>query len=130
MGDWELPSSRAVSDVLPDGLWEIVEPLLPERPPAEVGGRPRVDQRAVLATVLFVQATGCSWHQVSGLFGVHRATAHRWFQAWTRSGVWARLHQAVLDELGRRALLDWSRVCVDAQSVRAKRGGGNGAKSD
>ncbi|MEU3213450.1 IS5/IS1182 family transposase, partial [Nocardiopsis alba] len=37
-----------MSDVLPDGLWEIVQPLLPSPPKT---GRPRADQRAVLTTV-------------------------------------------------------------------------------
>ncbi|MEV6821736.1 transposase [Nocardiopsis dassonvillei] len=49
-----------MSDVLPNGLWEIVQPLLP---PAPRTGRARVDQRAVLTTVLFVQASGCSWEK-------------------------------------------------------------------
>lgn len=119
-----------MSDVLPDGLWEIVEPLLPGPSDPAAGGRPRADQRAVLATVLFVQASGCTWRQADGVFGVTRATAHRWFQTWIAHGVWARLHRAVLDELGRRALLDWSRATVDAQAVRAKKGGEDGAKSD
>lgn len=116
-----------MSDVLPDGLWEIVEPLLP---PTSATGRPRVDQRAVVTTVLFVQASGCSWEAADGLFAVKRATAHRWFQAWTESGLWPRIHRAVLDELGRRALVDWSRATIDSQSIRAKRGGGDRAKSD
>ncbi|WP_460772083.1 transposase [Nocardiopsis nanhaiensis] len=81
---------------------------------------PRVDQRAVLTTVLFVQTSGCSWEKADGLFGVTRATAHRWFQTWTEAGVWPTIHRAVLDELGRRALLDWSRATVDSQSIRAK----------
>jgi transposase len=103
-------------------LWEIVEPLLPARPPVEHGGRPRVDDRDVLATILFVDVTGCSWRDAQVVAGVDHATAHRRFQAWTRAGLWPRLHRAVLEELGRRALLDWSRACVDAQSVRAKKG--------
>lgn len=63
-----------MSDVLPDGLWEIVQPLLP---PAPKTGQSRADQRAVLTTVLFVQASRCSWEKADGLFGVTRATAHR-----------------------------------------------------
>jgi transposase len=111
--------------VLPDGLWEIVQPLLPSPPKT---GRPRADQRAVLTTVLFVQASGCSWEKADGLFGITRATAHRWFQTWTATGLWPTIHRAVLDELGRRALLDWSRATVDSQSIRAKRGGEDRAK--
>ncbi|WP_143832998.1 MULTISPECIES: transposase [Nocardiopsis] len=69
-------------DVLPDGLWEIVQPLLP--PPPKTG-RPRADQRALLTTVLFFQASGCSWEKADGLFGVTRA-AHRWLKDLDRDG--------------------------------------------
>jgi hypothetical protein len=31
----------------------------------------------MMTTVLFVQASGCSWEKADGLFGVTRATAHR-----------------------------------------------------
>ncbi|MFE6447496.1 IS5 family transposase [Nocardiopsis dassonvillei] len=108
-----------MSDVLPDGLREIVQPLLP---PAPKTGRPRADQRAVLTTVLFVQASGCSWEKTDGLFGVTRAIAHRWFKTWTETGLWPTIHRTVLDELGKRALLDWSRASVDSQSICAKGG--------
>jgi hypothetical protein len=36
--------------------------------------------------------------------------------------VWGRLHQAVLDELAERELLDLSRVVLDSAHVRAKKG--------
>lgn len=55
------------------------------------------------------------------LFGVTVPTAHRRFTVWTETGLWRRLHRAVLDELGSRGLIDWSRAVIDAASVRAKR---------
>jgi hypothetical protein len=36
--------------------------------------------------------------------------------------VWQRLHQQLLDELGREGQLDWSRASLDSLSVRAKQG--------
>jgi hypothetical protein len=41
---------------------------------------------------------------------------------WTREGLWPRLHQAVLDELGAHGEVDWSSAIVDAATVRAKKG--------
>jgi transposase len=55
-------------------------------------------------------------------FGVTVPTAHRRFTVWTEAGLWRRLHQTVLDELGSRGLIDWSRAVIDAASVRAKKG--------
>lgn len=51
---------------------------------------------------------GCAWRHLPPTFGVSLATAHRRFTAWTKAGLWRRLHRAVLDQLGARAELDWS----------------------
>ncbi len=56
-----------------------------------------------------------------GSFGVSVPTAHRRFSVWTEAGLWRRLHNAVLDELGGAGLIDWSRAVIDAASVRAKK---------
>ena len=45
--------------LVPDNLWEAIEPLLPKEPPKPRGGRPRVPARAALAGIIFVLRTGC-----------------------------------------------------------------------
>ena len=109
--------------LVPDRLWEIVEPLLPQFEPRRQGGgtAPR-DQRAVFTAVVYVLTSGCAWRHLPPNFGIPPATAHRRFAAWTRDGLWRRLHEAVLDELGARGEVDWSGAIIDAASVRAKRG--------
>ncbi len=109
--------------LVPDGLWEIVEPLIPpqlQRP--QGGGTRHRDDRAVFTTIVYVLTTGCAWRHLPAEFGVSQATAHRRFVAWTQAGLWRRLHRAVLDRLGEQAAIDWSRAVVDAASVRAKKG--------
>jgi len=109
--------------LVPDELWELVEPLLPEfRARPQGGGVSPVDQRAVFTAVVYVLTSGCAWRMLPPSFGVTVPTAHRRFTVWTRAGVWRRLHQVVLDELGAEGLIDWSRAVVDGASVRAKRG--------
>nr|WP_232535566.1 IS5 family transposase [Nocardia terpenica] len=109
--------------LVPDELWELVEPLLPKfSPRPQGGGVAPTDQRAVFTAVVYVLTSGCAWRMLPPSFGVSVPTAHRRFTAWTKAGVWRRLHRAVLDELGARGLIDWSRAVVDAASVRAKRG--------
>src|SRR3954470_6699288 len=109
---------------VPDDLWDIAAPLIPAgpaRPPG--GGRRRVDDRAVLAAIVYVAQAGCSWWKLpEALFGVTRATAHRRFSQWTSAGLWLRLHAAVLDRLGAQGRIDWSRAAVDSISVRAEKG--------
>lgn len=109
--------------LVPDGLWELVAPLLPSfnsRP--QGGGTAPLDERAVFAAVVYVLTSGCAWRYLPETFGVSPATAHRRFTAWTEAGLWRRLHLAVLDELGARGEIDRTSAIVDAASVRAKRG--------
>ncbi|MGW4772391.1 IS5 family transposase [Nocardia sp. NPDC004278] len=110
--------------IAPDALWDLVEPLLPEfASRAQGGGRAPVNQRAVFTAVVYVQTSGSAWRMLPPSFGVSVPTAHWRFTMWTKSGVWRRLHRAVLDELGSQGLVDWSRAVIDAASVRAKKGG-------
>jgi transposase len=109
--------------LVPDELWSLAEPLLPRfSTRSQGGGTAPVDDRAVFTAVVFVLTSGCAWRHLPPSFGVTVPTAHRRFTAWTRAGFWRRLHCAVLDELGSRGLVDWSRAVVDGAAVRAKRG--------
>jgi transposase len=114
---------RIGQTLVPDGLWEIVEPLIPaqrERP--QGGGTRYIEDREVFTAIVYVLTTGCAWRHLPAEFGVSKATAHRRFVAWTETGLWRRLHRAVLDRLGEQAAIDWSRAVVDAASVRARKG--------
>ncbi len=53
-----------VKELVTDELWEIVEPLLPPEPPKPKGGRPRMDDRAALAGIVFVLKTGIPWEML------------------------------------------------------------------
>jgi len=114
---------RLAKRLVPDGLWEIVAPLVP--PPKmrpQGGGRRPVEDRAVFTAIVYVLTTGCAWRHLPPTFGVSKATVHRRFTAWTEDGLWRKLHVAVLDNLGERGEIDWSRAVVDAASLRAKGG--------
>jgi transposase len=116
-------AERLGRELVPDGLWQIVEPLIPpqrERP--QGGGTRHVEDRAVFSAIVYVLTTGCAWRHLPAEFGVSPATAHRRFVAWTQAGLWRRLHREVLDRLGEQGRVDWSRAVVDAASVRAKKG--------
>jgi transposase len=101
-----------------------VEPLIPPRPAGRApGGRPRLEDRQAVEGILFVLTTGIGWAKLPGELGFGSGwTAWRRLREWQAAGVWDRLHRAVLDELNRRQLLDWSRAVLDSASVRAKRG--------
>lgn len=56
----------------------------------------------MLAAIVFVATSGCTWKQLPPSFGPSGPTAHRRFSEWSRARVWAKLHRLVLDELGAR----------------------------
>lgn len=108
---------------MPDGLWEITEPLIPASPKrAQGGGIPRGDDRRTLAAIVSVLTTGCAWRHLPPVFGVSHQTAHRRFTEWSQGALRARLHRAVLDRLGAAGEIDRSRAIVDGASLRVKKG--------
>lgn len=97
---------------------EGVADLLTGRP-----GKRRADDREVLAAIVFVATSGCTWRQLPPVFGPCWQTVYRRFAQLSRVRAWARLHRVVLDELGARGELDWPRCAIDSVSVRAAKGG-------
>ena len=109
--------------LVPDELWALAEPLIPEfRPRPQGGGTAPLDDRAVFTAIVFVLTSGCAWRHLPPSFGVSVPTAHRRFTAWTEAGLWPKLHRAVLDRLGAAGDIDWSAAILDAAAVRAKKG--------
>jgi transposase len=99
----------------------------PPRPP--YGGRHRtISDRACLAAIVYMARTSTPWRlpPARELGGGSPATCWRRLTEWANAGVFDQLHPRVLDRLGQRGQLDWSRVSVDTMSVRAKRGGPRG----
>ncbi|MEV5600877.1 IS5 family transposase [Streptomyces sp. NPDC052299] len=110
--------------IVPDGLWEIAEPLIP---PSKVrpqgGGTQDTPDETLFAAIIYVLVSGCAWRMLPPCFGVSKSTAHRRFMIWTRAGVWGRLHEAIVHRLDDAGLVDVSRGVLDSAHVRAKKGG-------
>jgi transposase len=104
-----------------DELWAAIEPLLPLEPRKPKGGRPRCDNRAVLAGVIFVLRSGIPWEMLPRELGCSGMTCWRRLHDWQEAGVWARLHRVLLERLGDAGHLDWSRASLDSASVPAKK---------
>ena len=107
---------------VPDELWEKVEPILAEYDPPKKTGRPRVDRRAVLDTIIFRLRTGCQWNRMPKEFP-DDSTVHRSFQRWVELGVldliWASLVEEC-EELGR---VDWEWQAADGAMGKTRLGG-------
>jgi hypothetical protein len=79
---------------LTDEEWEMVEPLIPQRPPA---GRTYNDHRTVLGGILWVARTGSSWREMPEEFGKCE-TAYRRYELWLEKGLWQRILEALGEE--------------------------------
>jgi len=106
--------------LLPDELWEIIEPILPKHVPSPKGGRPPIDDRKALTGIIFVLKTSIAWEDLpkemdcgSGM------TCWRRLRDWQAAGVWDRLKQILLARLREADKLDFSRVAVDSGTIRA-----------
>ncbi len=78
---------------LSDEEWEMIEPLIPHKPPA---GRPYHDHRKVLSGMLWVARTGSSWREMPEEYGKWE-TAYRRYELWLKQGLWRQILEA-LDE--------------------------------
>ena len=110
--------------VVSDGLWERIEPLLPKRERRfRYPGRKPLDERRVLAGILFVLHTGIAWEHLPQELGFGCGmTCWRRLHAWQEAGVWAALHELLLAELNASGALDWSRAAADTSQIQAKKG--------
>jgi len=108
---------KAYPSDLTDPEWAILEPLIP---PAKQGGRPRtVNMREVLNAINYVLKTGCQWDHLPHDFPP-TGTVYYYFNTWRKDGTWARLNDALREQLrqklGREATP--SAGSIDSQSVK------------
>lgn len=108
--------------ILDDALWEVIRPLLPaaKKRRRRYPGRLPLDDRSVLAGIIFVLRTGIPWEHLPQELGCGSGmSCWRRLHAWQAAGVWDRLHRALLQRLHSAAQINWTRAVVDSSSIRA-----------
>ena len=63
--------------LVPDELWTIIEPLLPQEALEPNGGRPRVPDRAAFAGIIYALRSGSPWLMLPKEFGCSGVTCWR-----------------------------------------------------
>jgi transposase len=101
-----------VDRLLPDALWQRIQPLLPPPPPRPRGGVPRrVPDRNCVAALIFMARTSTPWVLLPAKeLGCGSATTcWRRFDAWAKAGMFEQLQALLLDELGQAGRIDLER---------------------
>jgi putative transposase len=109
---------------LNDEEWSIIRPMIP---PPKTGGRPRTtDEREVMNAILYLVRTGCQWRQIPREFPPWQ-TVNRYFYEWIDAGVLREMqrHLAVLARLHDDRLEMPTAICIDSQSVKTSKAGGD-----
>ena len=118
------------AELIPEGLWDLIEPLLPQPEPRPTGGRPRLPDRGCLRGILFVLHSGIPWEMLPKELGCGSGmTCWRRLRDWQKAGTWDLIHFTLLDWLSRYSQIDWSKAVVDSSSVRAVFGGSRPART-
>jgi len=97
---------------------------IPDHPRSPKGGRPPADKRRVLAGIFWILDNGAKWKDLPRRFG-SKSTVHRWFQRWTRAGVFEWILRdagRLVEERGGYKLYE---CFIDGTFAKAK-GGGDG----
>ena len=114
--------SRVHKDYLiPDALWNEIQPLLPKHvTPHPLGcHRKRVDDRSALNAIFFVLKTGCQWNALNATGICSSSSAHRRFQEWNKAGVFKKLWKECLGKYDELQGIDWSFCSMDGTMGKA-----------
>jgi len=116
---------------VPDGLWDVIEPLLAQYDPAPRMGRPRINQRHALNGVIYRVRTGCQWNALPKEFG-DDVSIYRTLQRWESRGIFEKVWAVLLTRCDLLGGVDWEWQSADGALGKArgiKKGRPKGAKN-
>ena len=97
---------------------------IPDVPRTRNGGRPPADKKQVIRGIFWILDNGAKWKDLPRQFG-SKSTVHRWFQTWTRDGVFERIMRDAGRCVEERDGFKLYECFIDGTFAKAK-GGGDG----
>src|SRR6202020_3078085 len=98
---------------LTDEQWSLVEPHVPLSTART--GRPAKDRRTQLNGIFWILSTGAPWRDLPERFGPWQ-TVYDHFRNWRKSGVFARIIEALQVKLDKAGYIYCKLSCVDGSS--------------
>ena len=97
---------------------------IPGHVPSPKGGQPAADKRTMLRGIFWILDNGAKWKDLPREYGA-KSTVHRWFQTWTRAGVFERIMRDAGRCIEQRNGHRLYECFIDGTFAKAK-GGGDG----
>jgi transposase len=121
-----IQKKKSFSFYISDELWDIVDPLIPNRKRdgrrkflrKSGGGRKPIEARQIFAGIVYVLKTGCQWKAVPKEYG-SSSSIHSYFMKWEKLGFFDRLWRKgahLYDELEGIA---WKWQALDGSHLKA-----------
>ena len=107
---------------LSDALWERAAPLIPQPMGKKKAGRPREDDRQMLAAILYVLRTGIQWNAIPRELGASTTVYDR-FRFWVAVGFFTQFWAAGLQEFDEVVGIAWEWQSLDGAMTKAPFGG-------
>jgi putative transposase len=114
--------SRSQPWELSDALWERAAPLIPQPQGKQKAGRPRENDRQMLAAILYVLRTGIQWNALPRELGASTTVYDR-FRFWMAAGFFQQLWAAGLQEFEELVGIEWEWQSLDGAMTKAPFGG-------
>lgn len=108
-----------------DEFWKLVEPLIPKRKRKKGkkykrkagGGKKPMSARQAFEAIVFVLSTGIQWKALPSVFG-SSSSVHRYFQEWTKAGLFLKIWKRGLAEYDEMAGMAWRWQSVDGSITK------------